>query len=102
MRAMYASTTLVSMRSPNLRLFQEAAARARGKGEQAVYLLFVDEVPGLFFPPKTGPSREAREVLATGADFFRRADSSPCRSGGWPTTPALPSPAPPASWASRW
>jgi nucleotide-binding universal stress UspA family protein len=73
MRAMYASTTLVSMRAPNLRLFQEAAARARGKGEQAVYLLFVDEIPGLFFPPKTGPSREAREVLATSADFFRRA-----------------------------
>jgi amino acid transporter/nucleotide-binding universal stress UspA family protein len=73
MRAIYASTTLVSMRAPNLRLFQEAAARARGSGEQAVYLLFVDEVPGLFFPPKTGPSREAREVLATSADFFRRA-----------------------------
>jgi amino acid transporter/nucleotide-binding universal stress UspA family protein len=73
MRAMYASTTLVSMRAPNLRLFQEAAARARGKGEQAVYLLFVDEIPGLFFPPKTGPSREARDVLATSADFFRRA-----------------------------
>jgi amino acid transporter/nucleotide-binding universal stress UspA family protein len=73
MRAIYASTTLVSMRAPNLRLFQEAAARARGKGEQAVYLLFVDEVPGLFFPPKTGPSREAREVLSNSADFFRRA-----------------------------
>jgi amino acid transporter len=73
MRPMYASTTLVAMRAPNLRLFQEAAARARGKGEPAVYLLFVDEVPGLFYPPKTGPSREAREVLATSADFFRRA-----------------------------
>jgi amino acid transporter/nucleotide-binding universal stress UspA family protein len=73
MRAMYASSTLVSMRAPNLRLFQEAAARARGKGEQAVYLLFVDEIPGLFFPPKTGPSHEARDVLATSADFFRRA-----------------------------
>jgi amino acid transporter len=73
MRPMYASTTLVSMRAPNLRLFQEAAARARGKGEQCVYLLFVDEVPGLFYPPKTGPSREARDVLATSADFFRRA-----------------------------
>jgi amino acid transporter/nucleotide-binding universal stress UspA family protein len=73
MRPMYASTTLVAMRAPNLRLFQEAAARARGKGEQAVYLLFVDEVPGLFYPPKSGPSREAREVLANSADFFRRA-----------------------------
>ncbi len=74
MRAMYAPTTLVSMRAPNVRLFQEAAARTRGKGETAVYLLFVDEVPGLFFPPKTGPSREAREVLAASVDFFRRAD----------------------------
>jgi amino acid transporter/nucleotide-binding universal stress UspA family protein len=73
MKAMYASTTLVAMRAPNLRLFQEAAARARGKGEQAVYLLYVDEVPGLFFPPKTGPSRDARQVLDTGAEFFRRA-----------------------------
>jgi amino acid transporter/nucleotide-binding universal stress UspA family protein len=73
MKAMYASTTLVAMRAPNLRLFQEAAARARGKGEQAVYLLFVDEVPGLFFPPKTGPSRDARQVLATSVEFFRRA-----------------------------
>jgi amino acid transporter/nucleotide-binding universal stress UspA family protein len=73
MKPMYTSTTLVAMRAPNLRLFQEAAARARGKGEQAVYLLFVDEVPGLFFPPKTGPSRDARQVLATSAEFFRRA-----------------------------
>jgi amino acid transporter len=74
MRAVYRSTTLVAMRSPNLRLFQEAVARVRGCGEQAVYLLFVDEVPGLFFPPKTGPSREAQEVLATSAAFFREAN----------------------------
>ncbi len=74
MRPIYTSSTLVAMRAPNLRLFQEAAARVRGTGEGAVYLLFVDEIPGMFFPPKTGPSREAREVLAVAADFFRRAD----------------------------
>ena len=74
MRAVYRSTTLVSMRSPNLRLFQEAVARVRGCGEQAVYLLFVDEIPGLFFPPKTGPSREAQDVLASGVEYFRQAD----------------------------
>ena len=62
------------MRAPNLRLFQEAAARVRGSGEQAVYLIFVDEIPGLFFPPKVGPSREAQEVLAAGVEFFRQAD----------------------------
>jgi amino acid transporter len=74
MRAVYRSSTLVAMRAPNLRLFQEAVARARGSGEQSVYLIFVDEVPGLFFPPKVGPSREAQEVLATGVEFFRQAD----------------------------
>ncbi len=74
MRAVYRSGTLVSMRAPNLRLFQEAIARVRGSGEQTVYLIFVDEIPGLFFPPKVGPSREAQEVLATGVEFFRQAD----------------------------
>jgi amino acid transporter len=74
MRQVYRSTTLVSMRSPNLRLFQEAVARVRGSGERVVYLLFVDEIPGLFFPPKTGPSREAQDVLASGVEYFRQAD----------------------------
>jgi nucleotide-binding universal stress UspA family protein len=73
MRAMYRSSTLVALRAPNLRLFQEAAARARGSGDNAVYLIFVDEIPGLFFPPNTGPSREAREVLAVAVEFFRHA-----------------------------
>jgi nucleotide-binding universal stress UspA family protein len=73
-RAMYPSSTLVALRAPNVRLFQEAVARARGKHDQAVYLIFVDEIPGLFFPPKSGPSREAREVLASAVDYFRRAD----------------------------
>lgn len=73
MRPMYKASTLVALRSPNLRLFQEALARARGSGENTVYLIFVDEIPGLFFPPKTGPSKEARDVLAAGVDFFREA-----------------------------
>ena len=74
MKAMYSSTTLVAVRAPNLRLFQEALARARGAGDQAVYLLYVDEVPGLFYPPKDGPSRDANEVLTAGVDYFRQAD----------------------------
>jgi amino acid transporter len=74
MRAVYRSSSLVAMRSPNLRLFQEAVARVRGSGEQAVYLLFVDEIPGLFFPPKIGPSREAQQVLAEGVAYFHQAD----------------------------
>src|SRR3954470_2711452 len=73
MRDMYRSSTLVALRSANLRVFQEALARVRGCGESAVYLIFVDEIPGLFFPPNTGPSREAREVLAIAVEFFKEA-----------------------------
>jgi amino acid transporter/nucleotide-binding universal stress UspA family protein len=72
--AVYHSRTLVSVRAPNLRMFQEAVARVRGSDERAVYLIFVDEVPGLFYPPKVGPSREATEVLASAVEFFRQAD----------------------------
>ena len=63
MRAIYKPRTLVAIRAPNLRLFQEALARARGAGDAAVYVLFVDEIPGLFFPPKTG-----RRASRRGAD----------------------------------
>jgi nucleotide-binding universal stress UspA family protein len=73
MRDMYRSSTLVALRSANLRMFQEALARIRGCGENAVYLIFVDEIPGLFFPPNTGPSREAREVLAIAVEYFKEA-----------------------------
>ena len=73
MKAMYPSTTLVAVRAANLRLFQEALARARGAGDASVYVIFVDEVPGLFFPPKAGPSREARQVLQAAVDYFKQA-----------------------------
>jgi amino acid transporter len=73
MRHMYPSTTLVAIRAPNLRLFQEALMRARGAGDAAVYIIYVDEIPGLFFPPNSGPSRDARQVLEAAVDYFRHA-----------------------------
>jgi len=73
MKHIYPSTTLVAVRAANLRLFQEALARARGAGDAAVYVIYVDEVPGLFFPPKAGPSREARQVLQAAVDYFKQA-----------------------------
>ena len=73
MRQMYPSSTLVAIRAPNLRLFQEALARSRGAGDAAIYVIYVDEIPGLFFPPKTGPSNEARSVLTAAVDYFRQA-----------------------------
>jgi nucleotide-binding universal stress UspA family protein len=73
MRQMYPSSTLVAVRSPNLRLFQEALARSRGSGDKAIYIIYVDEIPGLFFPPKGEPSRDARSVLQAAVDYFRQA-----------------------------
>jgi amino acid transporter/nucleotide-binding universal stress UspA family protein len=73
MRSMYPSSTLVALRAANLRLFQEATARSRGAGDAAVYVIYVDEVPGLFFPPKSAPSPEARSVLTAAVDYFKQA-----------------------------
>jgi nucleotide-binding universal stress UspA family protein len=72
MRQMYPSSTLVAVRAPNLRLFQEALARSRGAGDAAIYVIYVDEIPGLFFPPKGEPSSEARSVLQAAVDYFRQ------------------------------
>jgi amino acid transporter len=73
MQAMYRSTTLVALRAPNLRLFQQALARARGAGDAAIYVIYVDEIPGLFFPPKGAPSKEALSVLTAAVDYFKQA-----------------------------
>jgi len=63
LRSTYPSTTLVALRGPNKNLCREAARRARGAGDAAVYVIFVDQIPGLFFPPRTGPSDDALDVL---------------------------------------
>jgi len=60
----YSPHSLVCLRGPNQRLLEEAATHAGGSGDHDVAVLFVEEVPGLFVPRDTQPSREAREVLA--------------------------------------
>ncbi|HVP30105.1 MAG TPA: universal stress protein [Myxococcota bacterium] len=63
LRPTYAPHTLVCLRGPNQRLLEEAEMRLRGARQTDVAVLFVDEVPGLFVPRDTEPSREATEVL---------------------------------------
>jgi amino acid transporter len=69
----YPSTTLLALRSPNPALCQEAARRAKGVGDGAVYLMFVDEIPGFLFPPRRGPTQEALRVLRTAVNDVRAA-----------------------------
>jgi amino acid transporter len=59
----YRPKTLVCVRSPNERLLEETAAHIKGRQEVDIAVLFIDEVPGLFVPRDTEPSREARSVL---------------------------------------
>jgi nucleotide-binding universal stress UspA family protein len=69
----YPSTTLVALRSPNPNLCIEAARRARGVGDSALYLMFVDEIPGFLFPPRRGPTPEALRVLRAAVNDVRTA-----------------------------
>ena len=59
----YRPKTLVCVRAHNERLLEEAAAHIKGRQESEVAVIFIDEVPGLFVPRTTEPSREARGVL---------------------------------------
>ncbi len=60
---LYRPSTLVAVRGPNPRLVREAVTRVRGRGESTLAVLYVDEIPGPFYPTLIGPSDESREVL---------------------------------------
>jgi amino acid transporter len=47
-KPLYSSSTLLALRDESPRLLREALIRAKGKGERAVYCIFVEEWPGLF------------------------------------------------------
>ncbi len=46
--ALYPSSTLLALRDESPRLIQEGINRAKGKGEAALYCIYVEEWPGLF------------------------------------------------------
>jgi amino acid transporter/nucleotide-binding universal stress UspA family protein len=58
------ASVLVALRGPNPRLLEETAARVRGDGQHNAYVVFVDELPGLFYPVDPKPTPEAVGVLA--------------------------------------
>jgi nucleotide-binding universal stress UspA family protein len=47
-KPLYSSSTLLALRDESTRLVQEGIIRAKGKGESAVYCMYVEEWPGLF------------------------------------------------------
>lgn len=72
LKGLYPVRTLVCLRGPNERVVEEAAIHARGRDEHNVAVLYIDEVPGLFVPRDTEPTRDARDVLVTAAEWFQR------------------------------
>jgi amino acid transporter/nucleotide-binding universal stress UspA family protein len=47
-KPLYPSSTLLALRDESPRLIQEGLTRAKGKGESALYCIYVEEWPGLF------------------------------------------------------
>jgi nucleotide-binding universal stress UspA family protein len=47
-KPLYFSSTLLALRDESPRLIQEGVIRAKGKGESALYCIYVEEWPGLF------------------------------------------------------
>ncbi len=48
LKTLYPSSTLLALRGLNLRLIHEGITRAQGRGEHALYCIYVEEWPGLF------------------------------------------------------
>jgi len=48
LRALYPASTLIALRGESPRLLLEGIARAKGRGDTAVYCIYVEEWPGLF------------------------------------------------------
>jgi amino acid transporter/nucleotide-binding universal stress UspA family protein len=47
-KPLYSSSTLIALRDESPRLIQEGITRAKGRGESALYCIYVEEWPGLF------------------------------------------------------
>ena len=72
-QALYPSSTLIAVRGSNPELIQEAAARVRGRGESAIYCIFVEERPGLFVGKASAqPNEEGILSLSSAMEAARR------------------------------
>ena len=72
-KPLFPGSTLVAIRGRATQLVREAAVRTRGRGESALYCIFVDEVPGLFLtgePPDPNPEAEVM-LRAAGVEAKR-------------------------------
>ena len=65
---------IVASRGATRKIFKEAVDRARGRGLDQVYAIYVDEVPGLFYPQLAAPSPEGLAVLEAASAVIASLD----------------------------
>jgi amino acid transporter/nucleotide-binding universal stress UspA family protein len=71
-KPLYLSSTLLALRDENPRLIQEGVTRAKGKGEPAVYCIYVEEWPGLFAGTTPhAPNEQGVETLKSALQAVR-------------------------------
>ncbi len=64
LKVLYPSTTMLAIRDESPRLIQEGVTRAKGKGESAIYCIYVEEWPGLFAGDTPhSPNEEGVKIL---------------------------------------
>lgn len=54
---------MLAVRTLDEALLRGAAERVRATGGHSLYVVYVEEIPGLLYPPKHGPSPDAQRVL---------------------------------------
>jgi amino acid transporter/nucleotide-binding universal stress UspA family protein len=71
-KPLYSSSTLLALRNESPRLVEEGVTRAKGKGEAAVYCIYVEEWPGLFAGTTPhAPNEQGVETLKTALQAVR-------------------------------
>ncbi len=68
---------LVASRGGSPKLYSEAIERARSRSAAKVFVLYVDEVPGLFYPELVSPTAEGLTVLESGCAMIRAGGLEP-------------------------
>lgn len=69
---LYKGSTLVALKAVNASLVDEAAVHVKGRGEQVVYTLFVEEKPpGWAYPTEVEPSKESVQILNSAVEQFK-------------------------------
>ncbi len=70
--AIEGSPIMVALRQVNNKLLEDAAVYAKGLSRKNIYLIFVDEMPGLFLPQEVKPTTDAVKVLIDSCAELRK------------------------------